>query len=220
VERDDLALDGLLSELARAPEGEDAFVRRVLEATRPRRSGRAPLMAAAAGLAAALAILFQPAPAARMGFARQACLVPEATSMRLLAKEGERFLLLGEVPMGAQARVPAETPILLQAVGPDGLALWTARDPIRLRSGEVRAPSAGPVLALERKSAQSVTYARDVKPSLDQHCAGCHAEHDLIAAARPFDARHSGLVTQGHGLLPPADRRQIALWIDLGAARP
>jgi len=220
VEPDDLALDGLLRELARASEGDDAFMRRVLDGTRRRPSVGAPLVAAAAGLVAVVGFLFAPAPTARLGFARQACLVPEAKSIRLLAKDGDRFLLLGEVPIGAQARVPAETPIVLQAVGSDGLALWTGRDPIRLRAGEVRPSSAGPVVAVDRKSARQVDYAHDVKPILDQHCAGCHAEGDLLAAAKPFDARRSALATQIHVPLPADERRRLSLWIDLGAPRP
>lgn len=215
MERDDFALDGLLRELARAPEGDDAFVRRVLSQTQPRPvSRRALFFIAAAGLFAALGFLFEPAPTARMGFARQACLVPQAKSMRLLTKEGA---LLGEVPIGAQVRVPAETPFLLQAVGADGLALWTDREAIRLKPREVRGTPSGPVAPLQPKS---VDYHRDVKPILDQHCVGCHAENDLLASAKPFDARHSALVTQIHGPLPAPERRQLALWIDLGAARP
>ena len=220
MERDDLPLDGLLRELARAPEGDDAFLRRVLDGSRRRPSFGAPFVAAAAALVAAGGFFFAPAPTARLGFARQACLVPEAKSMRLLAKDDDRFLLLGELPIGAQARVPAETPIVLQAVGPDGLAIWTGRDPIRLRAGEVRAPSGGPVMAVDKKSARSVDYPHDVKPILDQHCAGCHAEGDLLAAAKPFDARHSVLATQTHVPLPADERRRLSLWIDLGAPRP
>lgn len=220
MEPDDLALEGLLRELARVPEGDDAFVRRVLAGTRRRPSAGAPLVAAAAGLVAAAGFFFAPAPTARLGFVPQACLVPEAKSVRLLTKDGGRFLLLGEVPIGAQARVPAETPIVLQAVDPDGLALWTGRDPIRLRAGEVREPSRGPVLAVDGRSARRVDFQRDVKPILDQHCAGCHAEGDLLAAVKPFDARHSTLASQSHAPLPAEERRRLSLWIDLGAPRP
>ena len=155
-----------------------------------------------------------------MGFPRQACLVPEAKSIRLLTKEGDRFLLLGEVPVNVQVRVPAETPIVLQAVGADGLALWTDRDEIRLRPREVRTPSGGPVVPLRKEAARAVDYRRDVKPILDHYCADCHADADLAAAATPFDARRSALVTQSHAALPAADRRQLALWVDLGASRP
>ena len=215
MERDDFALDGLLRELARAAERDDAFLRRVLSKTQPRPvSRRALFFIAAAGLFAVLGFLFEPAPSARMGFARQACLVPQAKTMRLLTKEGG---LLGEVPIDAQVRVPADTPFLLQAVGVDGLALWTDREEIRLQRREVRGTSAGPIVALQSKS---VDYARDVKPILDKHCVGCHAESDLLAIAKPFDARHSALVTQSHGPLPAPERRQLALWVDLGATRP
>jgi hypothetical protein len=59
-----------------------------------------------------------------------------------------------------------------------------------------------------------------VKPLLDQHCAGCHAEAEIVNAStvKPFDARRSGLVTQSHAPIPAADRRHLALWVDLGAA--
>lgn len=220
MDRDDLALDGLLRELARAPEGDDAFVRRVLARTGPRSrrpSRRAPIALAAAGLFVALGFLLDAPPAARMGFHAQACLVPDAKSMRVIAADGDRRVLLGEVPIDAQVLVPAATPILLQAVGADGMALWTDRDPLVLRPGEIRAAATAPRATLEKRS---VDYRRDVKPLLDQHCSGCHAESELLATAKPFHARRSGLVTQTHGLLASTERRQIALWVDLGAERP
>jgi hypothetical protein len=100
------------------------------------------------------------------------------------------------------------------------MALWTDRDVLRLRSREVRAPSSGPLVSLDRRSARSVDYRGDVKPMLDQYCAGCHAEADLLALVKPFDARHSALVTGIHGAIPATERRRLALWVDLGAARP
>jgi hypothetical protein len=220
VEHDDPALEGLLRELARAPEGDDAFVRRVLARVEPRRPFRALAFVAAVALAAAFGFVLEPPPTGRLGFTRQACLLPEARTLRLLAKDGDRFLLLGELPVGARARVPAGVPILVQALGDDGLALWTDRDAVRVRPGEDRAPSGGAVFAFDRSSARPVEFARDVKPILDQHCTGCHAERELLAAAAPFDARHSALLAQSHGMLPEGQRRQLALWIDLGAARP
>jgi len=100
------------------------------------------------------------------------------------------------------------------------MALWTDREVLRLRPREVRAPSSGPLVTFDRKSARPVDYGRDVKPILDQYCAGCHAEPDLLALAKPFDARHSPLVTETHGTIPATERRRLALWVDLGAARP
>lgn len=212
MDRDDAALDGLLRELARAPEGDDAFVRRVLARAQPQRpaSRRAWFFMAAAGLLAAFGFLLDAPPAARMGFRAQACLVPEAKSMRLISNG----TLLGEVPIEAEVMVPVGSPVLLQAVGADGLAVWTDRGPITPRSGERLGASASPVVPLRKTS---VDYRRDVKPILDQHCAGCHAEGELLASAKPYQARRSALVMQTHGLIPPADRRQIALWVDLGA---
>lgn len=218
MERDDLALDGLIRELARAPEGcDDLFVARVLSQARAPNSRRIWLAAAAAILLCAAAMLGV-APAAPTGpirFSGAACLVPEATHVRLLLKEPatDRLLLLGEVPIDSEPRVPADTPLVLQAVGPGGLALWTSPHPVRVR----KAPQ-GSGLALDAKSARAVEYARDVKPILDQHCVGCHAEGELVqSAVRPFEARHSPLVMQTHAALSDVERRQLALWIDLGA---
>ncbi len=221
MKRDDVALEGLLRELGRAPDGDEAFVRRVLTRAERGRSRRALVaVVAASAFFAAFGVLMKPAPTACIGFARQASLVPEARSMRVLAREGDRFLLLGEVPMGAQARVPAGTPLLLQAIGADGMALWTDRNEIRLETREVRSPATGPVVALVRKCASAVEYGRQVKPILEVHCSGCHAEAELLAAVKPFESRRSALLTEDHAILAGVDRRVLALWIDLGAPRP
>jgi hypothetical protein len=213
MEHDDRALDGLLRELARAPEGDDAFVLRVLSRTRPRPWLRATLTAAAILLFSIAGYVLAPAPSARIDFSRHACLVPEAAAMRVLVKDGDRYLLLGEAPLDAQARVPAGPALLLQAVDANGYARWTSPVELRLRPREVRSAGAGPVVTLDKKDAR----APDIKPILDRHCAGCHAESELLASAKPFDARNSALVTQTHAPLPAADRRQLALWVDLGA---
>jgi hypothetical protein len=217
MEHDHAALDGLLRELARAPEGDDAFVERVLARTRGPAATRKALSAAAALLLAlSFAWAFAPdAPTGRIAFSRQACLVPDAVRLRILMEEParEQLLLLGEVPIDAEVRVPAGAPLLLQAVGRDGLALWTAPAPTRVRASP---PTPGP--SLDRKSARTVEFARDVKPILKKHCSGCHAESDLIAlAVKPFEARRSPLVTQSHEPLSAAERQQLALWVDLGA---
>jgi hypothetical protein len=96
---------------------------------------------------------------------------------------------------------------LLQAVDAEGRALWTGRN-------SRRAEARGAALPLV---AEDVDFARDVKPVLDQHCAGCHAD-SLLAFARPFDARRSALVVQTHAPIREQERRQLALWVDLGAA--
>jgi len=220
MEPDDLALDGLLQELARAPEGDEAFVRRMMARTERPVLRRALFFVAAAGILAVLGFLFEPEPSARMGFARQACLLPEAKAMRVFTIDGGQRLLLGEVPLESQVRVPAGLPIALQAVGDDGMALWTDRDVTRLRPREIRAPSSGPVVTLRRKLARPVDYGHDAKPILDRYCVGCHAESELLAAAKPFDARHSALLIENHVTIPASERRQLALWVDLGAARP
>jgi hypothetical protein len=217
MEREHFALDGLLRELARAPEADAAFVGRVLARTRRPVATRNALIAAAALLfAMGFASAFAPeAPTGRIAFSRQACLVPDAVRMRILMKEPARepLLLLGEVPIDGEAQVPANAPILLQAVGRDGMALWTAPAFTRVRTSPA---TSGPKLA--GKSARTVEFARDVKPILDQHCSGCHAEADLVhSAVKPFEARRSSLVTQTHEPLSTGERRQLALWVDLGA---
>ena len=218
MERDDLALDGLLRELARAPQGDDeAFVARVLGGARKPASHR-PVVLTAAVLLIGMGVLFAfpPRPATgRVDFRRAACLVPDATHMRILMKEPEtgRLLLLGHAPIDAEVRVPAGAPLLLQALGADGLALWTSPDFIRVRPSSPTRAS-----VLDPRSARSVEFARDVKPILDQHCSGCHAESDLVrAAVKPFEARRSPIVTQTHALLSRPERLQLALWVDLGA---
>jgi hypothetical protein len=218
MERDDLAIEGLLRELARAPRGDDdAFVARVLARTRRAATWKPAAFAAAILLALGLVYAVAPdAPTGRIDFSRQSCLLPDAARMRVLAKEPAtgRLVLLGEVPIDAEPRVPASTPLLLQAVGRDGLALWTAPSFVKVRPS----PST-PGPALGRKSARSVDFARDVKPILDQHCAGCHAEAELVrSGVTPFEARRSPLVTQAHAAISSADRRQLALWVDLGAS--
>lgn len=218
MERDDLALDGLLRELARAPEGQDdAFVARVLAGTRKSASPRPAILAAAVLLIGmSVVCAFPPAPATgRVDFRRAACLVPDATHLRLLTKEPgtDRLLLLGQAPVDAEVRVPADTPLLLQALGPDGMACWTSSHVLRVRPS---APSRAPVL--DPKAARGVEFSQ-VKPILDQHCSGCHAESELVrAGVKPFEARRSPIVTQTHALLSTAERLQLALWVDLGAS--
>jgi hypothetical protein len=210
---DDRALDGLLRELSRAPQGADeAFLDRVFARTERKTDWKPRLLIAAAVLVAALGFLLEPPPTSRIGFAPQACLVPEAKSMRLLLDDG---VLLGEVPIDAQVRVPVGIPIRLQAVDADGYAVWTAPSVTRPSASGLRTG-----IELDKKAARTVEYARDVKPLLDQHCAGCHVEAELVSAAtvKPFEARRSPLVTQSHAPIPPADRRQLALWVDLGAS--
>src|SRR6185436_9455852 len=197
MERDDLAIDGLLRELARAPEGDDhAFVARVLARTQAPTLPRAPILAAAAILLAmgVFLALTPEAPTVRIVAQRPSC-VTDAAAMRLLMKDPgtNSLLMLDEVPVGAAVRVPAGSEILLQAVGADGMALWTA--PRATKAPGTPAP-------VDRKSARSVGFARDVKPILDQHCSGCHAEADLVrSAVHPFEARRSPLVTQTHAPL-------------------
>ncbi len=217
MEREHVALDGLLRELARAPEADDAFVDRVLARTR-RPVGMRRVLVAAGGLLLAMGFAWAFAPEAstgRIAFSSQGCLVPDAVRMRILMKAPatESLLLLGEVPIDGDAQVPADAPILLQAVGRDGMALWTAPAFTRVRTSPA---TPGPMLA--KKSARTVEFARDVKPILDQHCSGCHAEADLVhSAVKPFEARRSPIVTQTHEPLSTGERRQLALWVDLGA---
>ena|SRR5438552_3122254 len=216
---DDFAIDGLLRELARRPEGDDdVFLSRVLSRVRKPAPRRRPFLAAAA-LLVALGLPFalsSEAPTGQIDFSRPKRLVSDAAQIRVLMKDLEtgRLLLLAEVPIDAPPRAPAGTPLLLQALGRDGLALWTAPSWI-----QVRKSPPGPGATLDKKSVRSIEFARDVKPILDQHCAGCHAEAELVhAAVKPFEARRSPLVTQTHAPLSTSERHQLALWVDLGAA--
>lgn len=220
MERDSLAIDGLLRELSRARSGYDeAFVARVMARTRPRSGHRPALIFAAAALVAmAVSFLYAPeAPSGRLSPGGPGCLVSGAQGLRVLVREpaSGRLLLLGESPLDVPLRVPAETPLLLQAVGRDGLALWTSPQWTR-----VPAAPPGPGKRLGLAGARSVDFRRDVKPILDRHCSGCHAESDLVCSAKPFAARRSPLLTQTHQPLTEVERRELALWIDLGAARP
>jgi hypothetical protein len=217
---DDFALDGLLRELGRAPDGDDeVFVTRVMARTRRKSTHLPPLAMVAAALLVAFGAFIAEPPGARIGFVRST--VPDAVTVRILAKDPAtgRVLALGEMPPDAQGRVPVGMSLRLQALARDGMALWTAPDWLQLRPGEAKAVHAGPVVELDRKGARSVDFARDVKPILEQHCAGCHAEAELVrgASVRPFEARRSALVTQTHAPIPEAARQELALWVDLGA---
>ena len=107
MERDDLAIDGLLRELARVPEGEDhAFVSRVLARTRKPTLPRAPILAAAAILfAMGLFLALMPAaPTVRIVAAQPSC-VTDAAGMRLLVKDpatGNAIVASGQVQIGFQ----------------------------------------------------------------------------------------------------------------------
>lgn len=218
MECDDLALDGLLRELSRAEAGDDeAFVRRVLDRARPRRS-ILPALAAVALFATGVffAAPWEP-PTGRIAYDRG--FFPEAASMRISSRDRAtgRMRLLGDLPFGRPARVPADVPLLVQAVAPDGMALWTAPW-VELRPREVRGAASGPVVDLSTP-VRCLDYARDVKPILDLHCSGCHAEGDVVRGprVRPFEARRSALVIQTHAPVSGADRQVLALWVDLGA---
>ncbi|HZE95806.1 MAG TPA: hypothetical protein VE981_02150 [Planctomycetota bacterium] len=209
--RDDAALDGLLRELARAPEGDDAFVRRVMDRAERRPRVRVFLAGAAASLILlAAGFLLEPPPTARIRVTPPACLRSETTSMRVVVPGRSAF---DPVPVDALARVPAGVPLLLQAVGADGMALWTSPSTITLRPREIHGdgPAATPA---ERR----MDYTRDVKPILDAHCAECHTEAELVAAAKPYQARRSPVVTQTHAPVSAAERGRLALWVDLGAS--
>ena len=150
MERDDLALEGLLRELARAPEGDDdAFVARVLAGTRKSEAHR-PAILAAAVLLIGMSVLFAfpPAPATgRMELRHASCLVHDATQMRVLMKEPgtDRLLLLGQAPLDADVRVPRTRRCSSRRSAPTG---WRAglrpTGSASVRRGRPRRPSSTP----------------------------------------------------------------------------
>jgi len=135
--------------------------------------------------------------------------------------------LLGEIPLAEdgsyQVQVPANTPVQLQLLDADGLALRTSawlwvrnhgeqgcvgchEDPERTPPNRFVSALAAPapVLILPPERRRTVRYADDVKPIVDGKCLSCHGEGgkpprlDGAAALAPYvatgEARRSPLV--------------------------
>ncbi len=162
--------------------------------------------------------------------------LPKGTAKRLRVVEGiparenrpAGRRLLGEIPLAEdgsfQVQVPANTPVQLQLLDGDGLAirssawLWVrnhaAQGCVGCHEDPERTPpnrfaralqSPAPVLNLPPEKRRSVSYAADVKPIVESKCLTCHAapgkapQLDTTAAglealARPGEARRSRLL--------------------------
>jgi hypothetical protein len=161
--------------------------------------------------------------------------LPPGTAKRLRVLEGVAATeakpaekrLLGEIPLAEdgsfQVQVPADTPVQLQILDAEGLALrssawvWVRNhgqqgcvgcheDPERTPPNRfVRAlATPAPVLDLPPDRRRTVSYATDVHPVVEAKCVACHGEGgkaprldgpDALAAwAKTGEARRSPLV--------------------------
>jgi hypothetical protein len=172
--------------------------------------------------------------------------LPKGTAKRLRLVEGVPApsprspvpRLLGEIPLAEdgsfQVQIPSNTPVQLELVDGDGLALrrsawiWVRphaaqgcvgchEDPERTPPNRfVRAlVSPAPVLDLPPEKRRTVTYADDVKPIVEAKCLSCHGEGE----APPKLGGAEGLAPY---VVPGASRRSPLVWHVLGrnTARP
>lgn len=173
--------------------------------------------------------------------------LPSGTAKRLRVVEGVPAAadrpagrrLLGEIPLAEdgsyQIQVPANTPVQLQVLDADGLAVrssawvWVRNhaaqgcvgcheDPERTPPNRFTKSLAepAPILNLPPEKRRTVTYAADVKPIVESKCLSCHGR-----GGRPprLDA---GAAALGPSLVPGAARRSRLTWHLLGrnASRP
>ena len=173
--------------------------------------------------------------------------LPNGTARRLRLVEGvpasadrpaERRLL-GEIPLAEdgsyQVQVPANTPVQLQVLDADGLAicssawLWVrnhaAQGCVGCHEDPERTPpnrlakallTPAPILNLPPEKRRTVTYAADVRPIVESRCLGCHGKAGLPPR---LDAGASALRPS---LVPGEARRSRLTWHLLGrnASRP
>jgi hypothetical protein len=116
-----------------------------------------------------------------------------------IALEENGRAVLGTVPVesdgSARFTVPAQKPLLLQALDENGFAYQTMRSVVYVQSGEqiscagchenrLSAPRSARALALRREPSQITpgprdgrpfSYAETVQPVLDRHCLACHS---------------------------------------------
>jgi Tol biopolymer transport system component len=152
--------------------------------------------------------------------------------------------LLGEIPLAEdgsfQVQLPANTPVQLQLVDGDGLAirssawLWVRNhgaqgcvgcheDPERTPPNRfvkaLQAPA--PVLTQAPEKRRTVSYAGDVAPIVEAKCRSCHRSGGPAAfgGAPPLAGSAAGLAPH---LIPGEARRSRLLWHLLGRnlARP
>jgi hypothetical protein len=173
--------------------------------------------------------------------------LPNGTARRLRVVEGvpasadrpaERRLL-GEIALAEdgsyQVQVPANTPVQLQVLDADGLAvrssdwLWVrnhaAQGCVGCHEDPERTPpnrlakalvTPAPVLNLPPAKRRTVTYAADVRPIVESKCLGCHGRG---GRAPRLDGDVSALRPS---LVPGEARRSRLTWHLLGrnASRP
>ena len=118
---------------------------------------------------------------------------------------------LGTVPVGkdgsAYFKIPAETPIQLQAVDTNGMAVMTMRSEIYAQKGEVqgcagchenkmsaaplvkrpqgREPDV-PVKEVELGYPGPISYVRSIQPIFDRHCISCHGLGAYKGPKKPY----------------------------------
>ena len=173
--------------------------------------------------------------------------LPKGTAKRLRVVEGIAAgagkpvgrRLLGEIPLAEdgsfQVQLPANTPVQLQLLDADGLAirssawLWVRnhaaqgcvgchedpeRTPPNRLAKALRSPA--PLLNLPPEKRRSVSYSADLKPIVESKCLTCHA---APGKARPLDTTAAGLEALAR---PGEARRSRLLWHLLGrnTARP
>ncbi len=179
--------------------------------------------------------------------------LPKGTAKRLRIVEGVPSAtappgrrLLGEIPLAEdgsfQVQVPANTPVQLQLLDADGVAIRTSawvwvrnhgaqgcvgchEDPERTPPNRfvkaLQAPA--PVLNLPPEQRRAVRYETDVKPIVEGKCLSCHkAEGGAsgpLGGGPKLDASAAGLAPY---LSPGEARRSRVIWHLLGRnlARP
>ncbi|MBR4653326.1 MAG: hypothetical protein IKO72_08190 [Kiritimatiellae bacterium] len=118
---------------------------------------------------------------------------------------------LGTVPVGrdgsAYFRIPAETPIQLQALDMNGMAVMTMRSEIYAQKGEVlgcagcheskmsvapvtkrpagREPDV-PVKEVDLGYSGPISYVRSIQPIFDRHCISCHGLGEYKGPKNPY----------------------------------
>jgi Tol biopolymer transport system component len=177
--------------------------------------------------------------------------LPQASAKRLRIVEGVPSAtapparrLLGEIPLAEdgsfQVQIPANTPVQLQLVDGEGLAirssawLWVrnhgAQGCVGCHEDPERTPpnrfvkalqSPAPVLNLPPEKRRSVTYGGDVAPIVEARCRSCHRSGSPAAfgGAPPLVGSAAGLAPY---VVPGDARRSRLVWHLLGRnlARP
>ena len=136
----------------------------------------------------------------------------------------EAMRILGTVPVyedgSAKFRVPANTPLTLQALDAEGKAVQLMRSWYTAMPGETAScvgchetPRDSPIVRNDIAATSTVSeietwygpargfdFARDVQPALDKHCAGCHNGQPREDGQAIPDLRDERLVADYEGL--------------------